>query len=149
MARRAREGGARKGNRDFLSTILSSREAGGATASRELFTADYVSALTYEHLPAGSATTSFMFSSLLYLVAGHPEVERKLLAEVNAFGALPEVGTWIWLALGVLAKDPRHVPKPHLFKLERFDPGGEEEKCKHHYVHIPFGIIQGRTQDDT
>ncbi|MQL80230.1 hypothetical protein Taro_012680, partial [Colocasia esculenta] len=217
VARRAREGGAREGNRDFLSAILSSREAGGA-AARELFTADYVSALTYEHLLAGSATTSFTLSSVLYLVAGHPEVERKLLAEVDAFGPPPEVvpsaedlqhrlpyldqvglsshhgksslsknhmcmvsmgalaavlqvikeamrfytvsplvareasqpvevggyhlpkGTWIWLALGVLAKDPRHFPEPHLFRPERFDPDGEEEKCRHPYAHIPFGI---------
>ncbi|MQL89564.1 hypothetical protein Taro_022151 [Colocasia esculenta] len=146
---RAREGGAREGNRNFLSVILSSREAGDAAASRELFTADYVSALTYEHLLARSATTSFTLSSVLYLMAGHPEVERKLLAEVAPLrrpaGGGPfrpeHVGTWIWLALGVLAKDPRHFSKPHLFKPRRFDPDGEEEKCRHHYAHIPFGII--------
>ncbi|MQM06141.1 hypothetical protein Taro_038958 [Colocasia esculenta] len=95
--------------------------------NRALFMVDYVSALTYEHLLARSATTSFTLSS---------EVERKLLAEVEAFGAPPKVvpsglnrwDTWIWIALGLLATDPRHFPKPHLFKTERFDPDGEEEK---------------------
>jgi hypothetical protein len=57
-----------------------------SAALRELLTPDHVSALTYEHLLAGSATTSFTLASTTYLIAGHPEVEAKLLEEVDRFG---------------------------------------------------------------
>ncbi|KAJ1259614.1 hypothetical protein BS78_10G168700 [Paspalum vaginatum] len=70
--------------RDFLSAVLDARDR--SAALRELLTPDHVSALTYEHLLAGSATTAFTLSSAVYLVAGHPEVEAKLVAEVDGFG---------------------------------------------------------------
>jgi carlactone C-19 oxidase len=77
--------------KDFLSAVLDARDR--SAALRELLTPDYVSALTYEHLLAGSATTAFTLSSAVYLVAGHPEVEAKLLAEVDAFGPRGAVPT--------------------------------------------------------
>ncbi|KAL5651785.1 hypothetical protein ACJX0J_037243, partial [Zea mays] len=77
--------------KDFLSAVLDARDR--SAALRELLTPDHVSALTYEHLLAGSATTAFTLSSAVYLVAGHPEVEAKLLAEVDAFGPRGAVPT--------------------------------------------------------
>lgn len=73
-----------RGSKDFLSSILNARES--ETVSKNVFTPDYISAVTYEHLLAGSATTAFTLSSIVYLVAGHPEVEKKLLAEIDGFG---------------------------------------------------------------
>ncbi|MED6134587.1 hypothetical protein PIB30_038302 [Stylosanthes scabra] len=174
-----------RSSKNFLSLILNARES--KNVSEDIFTPDYISAVTYEHLLAGSATTSFTLSSVVYLVAGHPEVESKLIREIDAFGPpdrmptaqelqdsfpyldqviqeamrfymvsplvaretsteveiggylLPK-GTWVWLALGVLAKDPKHFPEPEKFKPERFDPKCDEMKQRHPYAFIPFGI---------
>ena len=80
-----------RGSKDFLSLIMNARES--ETVAKNVFTQDYISAVTYEHLLAGSATTSFTLSSIVYLVAGHPEVERKLLAEIDGFGPLDQMPT--------------------------------------------------------
>ncbi|KAE8676019.1 CYP711A1 protein [Hibiscus syriacus] len=151
-----------RGSKDFLSLILSARES--QNVATNVFTPDYISAVTYEHLLAGSAPTSFTLSSIVYLVSGHPEVEKKLVEENDGFGPHDQVikeamrfyvvsplvaretskeveigvyllpkGTWVWLAIGVLAKDPKFIP-------ERFDPKCEEEKRRHPYALIPFGI---------
>ena len=75
-----------RGYKDFLSVILNARESEKAT--KNVFTMDYLSAVTHEHLLAGSATTSFTLSSTVYLIAEHPEVE-KLFEENDRFG-LPD-----------------------------------------------------------
>jgi cytochrome P450 len=74
-----------------LSLILRARES--ETLSKKVFTPDYISAVTYEHLLAGSITTSFTLSSVVYLVAQHPETEKKLLAEIDGFGPHEQIPT--------------------------------------------------------
>lgn len=71
-------------SKDFLSLILKARES--ETFAKNIFTPDYISAVTYEHLLAGSATTAFTLSSILYLVSGHLDVEKRLIQEIDEFG---------------------------------------------------------------
>lgn len=78
-------------SKDFLSAILNARETDGV--SKDIFSSDYISALAYEHLVAGSATTSFTLTSILYLVSAHEEVEKKLLEEIDAFKPIDAVPT--------------------------------------------------------
>ncbi|KAM0876463.1 hypothetical protein ACQ4PT_036155 [Festuca glaucescens] len=182
VACRERDGDKRREQRDFLSALLNARD--GSDKMKELLTPEYVGALTYEHLLAGSATTAFTLASAVYLVAGHPEAEAKLLAEVDRCGAGPTAdelqnnfpyldqvikeamrfytvspliaretsrqvevgaytlpkGTWVWLAPGVMAMDAAQFPDPGEFRPERFEAGCEEERRRHPYAHVPFGL---------
>lgn len=75
---------------DFLAALLNVRESGG---SKDLFADNYLRALTFEHLIAGTKTTAFTICSTVYLVSNHPEVEKKLIHEIDSFGPRDSVPT--------------------------------------------------------
>lgn len=89
VSKRAKETGT--DSKDFLSLILKARESD--PFAKKIFSPDYISAVTYEHLLAGSATTAFTLSSVLYLVSGHLEVEKRLLQEIDGFGSRDLIST--------------------------------------------------------
>lgn len=169
---------------DFIAALLDAMENGGGAKD---FTLEdrHVRALAYEHLIAGTKTTAFTLSSVVYLVSCHPRVEEKLLREVDGFAprrpdadelqskfpyldqvikeamrfhlvspliarqtserveiggyVLPK-GAYVWLAPGVLARDAAQFPDPEEFRPERFAAEAEEERARHPYAHIPFGV---------
>ncbi|CAL5059398.1 unnamed protein product [Urochloa decumbens] len=182
---------ARSAPLDFIAALLDAMDggAGGGKGDKEFALADrHVRALAYEHLIAGTKTTAFTLSSVVYLVSCHPRVEEKLLQELDAFFAaaphppsadelqsgfpyldqvikesmryhlvspliarqaservevggyaLPK-GACVWLAPGVLARDAAEFPDPEEFRPERFAAGAAEERARHPYAHIPFGV---------
>ncbi|CAN6230892.1 unnamed protein product [Urochloa humidicola] len=178
---------ARSAPLDFIAALLDAMEHGGGSGKEEFTLEDrHVRALAYEHLIAGTKTTAFTLSSVVYLVSCHPRVEEKLLHELDAFTpprapnadelqsrfpyldqvikeamrfhlvspliarqtserveiggyALPK-GACVWLAPGVLARDAAEFPEPEEFRPERFEAGVEEERARHPYAHIPFGV---------
>lgn len=69
--------------KDFLAAVLNARET---SVGEKLFGHNYIRALTYEQLLAGTKTTAFTVASTVYLVSKHPEVEKKLLQEIDSFG---------------------------------------------------------------
>lgn len=74
---------------DFITALLDARESGSGHGhgGKEFALEDrHVRALAYEHLIAGTKTTAFTVSSVVYLVSCHPRVEEKLLREVDGFG---------------------------------------------------------------
>ena len=72
--------------KDFLSLILRAREPD--TVSSTVFTA--IRSAAYELLLGGCSTTS---SSIIYLVAGDPEVEKNLLEKIDGFRPLDQIPT--------------------------------------------------------
>ncbi|TVU33117.1 hypothetical protein EJB05_24902, partial [Eragrostis curvula] len=171
---------------DFIAALLDAMESGGGGKDQFVLEDRHVRALAYEHLIAGTKTTAFTLSSVLYLVSSHPRVEEKLLREVDGFAprrgpdadelqsrfpyldqvikeamrfhlvspliarqtserveiggyVLPK-GAYVWLAPGVLARDAAQFPDPEEFRPERFAPEAEEERARHPYAHIPFGV---------
>nr|CAB3449371.1 unnamed protein product [Digitaria exilis] len=181
------DAGDRSAPLDFIAALLDAMENGGGGGKELVQLEDrHVRALAYEHLIAGTKTTAFTLSSVVYLVSSHPSVEEKLLRELDAFApprapnadelqtmfpyldqvikeamrfhlvspliarqtserveiagyVLPK-GACVWLAPGVLARDAGEFPEPEEFRPERFAAEAEEERARHPYAHIPFGV---------
>ncbi|MCO5603372.1 hypothetical protein L7F22_057522 [Adiantum nelumboides] len=65
---------------DMLSLLLNARK------EKSDITDECVNGVTFETLLVGSETTAVTLSYCLYFVACHPQVEQKILKEVDAFG---------------------------------------------------------------
>lgn len=70
---------------DFIAALLDARESGGGRHGGFALEDRHVRALAYEHLIAGTKTTAFTVSSVVYLVSCHPRVEERLLREIDGF----------------------------------------------------------------
>ncbi|KAI5055177.1 hypothetical protein GOP47_0030322 [Adiantum capillus-veneris] len=65
---------------DFLSLLLNARK------EKSELTDGYINGLTFEVLLVGSETTAVTLSNCLYFIACHPDVEQRILQEVDAYG---------------------------------------------------------------
>ncbi|PUZ74733.1 hypothetical protein GQ55_1G089300 [Panicum hallii var. hallii] len=74
---------ARSAPLDFIAALLDAMENGGGGGKDSALEDRHVRALAYEHLIAGTKTTAFTLSSVVYLVSCHPRVEEKLLRELD------------------------------------------------------------------
>lgn len=81
IAKRSIEG--TRDSNDILAVLLHARESG--SVGRDLFTHSYIRGLMYEQLLAGTKTSAFTLAMTVYLVSKHPEVEKKLLQEIDSF----------------------------------------------------------------
>lgn len=86
VERRSREDedGVRRERFDALTLLLRARR--DDKIAREVLKPSYITALTYEQLLAGSETTGVSTCMAIYCVSQSPEVEKKLLQEIDAFG---------------------------------------------------------------
>ncbi|ONL97183.1 Cytochrome P450 711A1 [Zea mays] len=104
---------------DFIAALLDAMENdgdSGAGANKDFALADrHMCALAYEHLIAGTKTTTFTLSSVVYLVSCHLLVEAKLLREVDGFTPRARAGR---------RRAPKRVPLPR--------PGHQGGQCSYH-----------------
>jgi len=69
-----------------------------------------------------------------------PLIARQTSERVEIGGYVLPKGACVWLAPGVLARDAAQFPEPEEFRPERFAAEAEEERARHPYAHIPFGV---------
>ncbi|XP_019074811.1 cytochrome P450 711A1 [Vitis vinifera] len=142
-----------RGYKDFLSVILNARESEKAT--KNVFTMDYLSAVTHEHLLAGFGLPDQM-PTAHDLHHKLPYLDQIVKEAMRFYTLTPLIGRNIHTSRdrrlcspkGLLdldgtrgsSKRSKKFPRTGQVQLERFDPNCEEKKQRHLYTYIPFGI---------
>ncbi|KAK2370483.1 geraniol 8-hydroxylase [Trifolium repens] len=91
IEKRMKDQSSKTSSKDLLSLVQDARES--KSGSENVFTPERIRALAFEQLIAGATPVAFTLTSALYLVAGHPHVEKKLLQEIDEFGPADQTPT--------------------------------------------------------
>jgi cytochrome P450 len=124
---------------DLLSTLLAARDADTGEALTDTEVRDELVTILF----AGTETVASTLSWAFHEIARHPEVEKRLLAEIDSVVTDGAVGfeevarTEIAFSLYAVHQDPALYPEPGRFDPDRWLPENREGMPREAFV--PFG----------
>jgi cytochrome P450 len=119
---------------DLLSMLLMAVDEGDGTGMSDEQVRDEVLTL----ILAGHETTANALTWTWYLLSEHPEIERRMHAEIDSVldGRLP-ARSILLLSPYVTHRNPRWWPDPERFDPDRWTPERREQRPK--FAYFPFG----------